>query len=258
MAISFKPYYKSDNLIGEGTVKFRPYSGIKMTTLKAGIYKWKDDTPLYKYIGKQNILFNSNSETFTAIEFVGGEGGLYYRKSDGTNIIVYDDYYGWGKTNTAYQTITLYTDQQVSAEFYTWAIDGGNLVRESAAGTWLLNTTLIRPQVNQTYKVDVNVAYDNSNTFTAKYMNLYKSGYVLRFEHYEPEYGEDEARNFYYTKSGDYNSGSTSGNYSLYVAISNVFDTVNEFIRTFTITGGADIYNPDLIAWLKANAVKQS
>lgn len=29
MAISFKPYYKSDNLIGEGTVKFRPYTATK-------------------------------------------------------------------------------------------------------------------------------------------------------------------------------------------------------------------------------------
>lgn len=34
MAISFKPYYKSDNLIGEGTVKFRPYTGTKLKTLE--------------------------------------------------------------------------------------------------------------------------------------------------------------------------------------------------------------------------------
>lgn len=34
MAISFKPYYKSDNLIGEGTVKFRPYTGTKPKTLE--------------------------------------------------------------------------------------------------------------------------------------------------------------------------------------------------------------------------------
>lgn len=34
MAISFKPYYKSDNLIGEGTVKFRPYTGTKVKTLE--------------------------------------------------------------------------------------------------------------------------------------------------------------------------------------------------------------------------------
>ena len=89
-------------------------------------------------------------------------------------------------------------------------------------------------------------------------MKLYGSGFVLRFEHYDPDLGEDEGRNFYYTKDNDYNSGSTSGNYSLYVGTSNVFDRVNEAIRTFTITGGADIYNSDLIAWLKANAKKQS
>ena len=40
--------------------------------------------------------------------------------------------------------------------------------------------------------------------------------------------------------------------------ILSLFDPVNEAIRTFTITGSADIYNSDLIAWLKANATKQS
>ena len=32
MAISFKPYYKGDNLIGEGTIKFRPYTVTKAKT----------------------------------------------------------------------------------------------------------------------------------------------------------------------------------------------------------------------------------
>ena len=32
MAISFKPYYKSDNLIGEGAVKFRPYTVTKVAS----------------------------------------------------------------------------------------------------------------------------------------------------------------------------------------------------------------------------------
>lgn len=34
MAVSFKPYYKGDNLIGEGTIKFRPYTVTKPVTTK--------------------------------------------------------------------------------------------------------------------------------------------------------------------------------------------------------------------------------
>lgn len=250
-------------------------------TLKAGTYKWIDNPNLSGFPSDASyktyeLIFTSGGASFSYLHCSAYNsdwfGVAYEPLPNRTNFVGYsnnrtewgyfdDDDNFWHK-NVAYQTITLATDQEVSVDFYNWAITEGNLVRESAVGTWLLNTTLTRPSTNQTYTLDVNVAYDKTHTFTAKYMELYDSGYslkyVLRFEHYEPNIGDTEARNFYYTKDHDYNSGSTSGNYSLYVGIGNIFDRVNEAIRTFTITGGADIYNPDLIAWLKANAVKQS
>lgn len=250
-------------------------------TLKAGTYKWIDNPNLSGFPSDASyktyeLIFTSGGASFSYLHCSAYNsdwfGVAYGPLPNRTNFVGYsnnrtewgyfdDDDNFWHK-NVAYQTITLATDQEVSVDFYNWAITEGNLVRESAVGTWLLNTTLTRPSTNQTYTLDVNVAYDKTHTFTAKYMELYDSGYslkyVLRFEHYEPDIGDTEARNFYYTKDHDYNSGSTSGNYSLYVGMGNIFDRVNEAIRTFTITGGADIYNPDLIAWLKANAVKQS
>lgn len=135
MAISFKPYYKSDNLIGEGTVKFRPYTGTKMTTLAAGTYKWLDNVSNYIRPGEIQMSFSSNSETFAKMYFTGGEGGLiHYAKADGTSIFAYGDDQGWSATNIAYQTIILSSEQEVSQEFYDNYITTGALVKQATKG----------------------------------------------------------------------------------------------------------------------------
>lgn len=116
-------------------------------TLKAGTYKWKDNLSIpdpvvtYKTIDT-DIAFSSNGTAFTEISVGRGHEdemgvGIYYYPK-GNN--VFNGYANgqWGIQNADYdwtavpalQTITLATDQQVSADFYEWAITGGNLVAQ--------------------------------------------------------------------------------------------------------------------------------
>lgn len=116
-------------------------------TLEAGTYKWKDnmsvsDTfPINDY--KEVFSFESNGITdFAKIRFyISGDYYSMYYEPDGSFA---EAWYGWGNNwwyNTydgdssaapGLQTITLSTDQQVSAEFYKWAITDGNLVKQAA------------------------------------------------------------------------------------------------------------------------------
>lgn len=73
MAISFKPYYKSDNLIGEGTVKFRPYTVTKVPA-ETVVGTWVLNTTLKSDTGRNwyyvNGTFNyggSTSKQFKSI-----------------------------------------------------------------------------------------------------------------------------------------------------------------------------------------------
>ena len=128
---------------------------------------------------------------------------------------------------------------------------------ESAVGTWLLNTTLIRPTTSQSY--NVNFKYPGNTYITTNGQIALQSGNypLLRISEYDSEAGEDYAYCYYYTKSGDSYIPSTNGNYYAVIYTSNIYYAVTAESRTIQITGGADIYNSDLIAWLKANATKQ-
>lgn len=69
MAISFKPYYKSDNLIGEGTVKFRPYTVTKAAQAQIwGVSGLGNSDPTltrtYDNVGKTYSI-NSSTGTIT-------------------------------------------------------------------------------------------------------------------------------------------------------------------------------------------------
>lgn len=69
MAISFKPYYKSDNLIGEGTVKFRPYTVTKAAQAQIwGVSGLGNSDPTltrtYDNVGKTYSI-NSTAGTIT-------------------------------------------------------------------------------------------------------------------------------------------------------------------------------------------------
>ena len=118
-------------------------------TLKAGTYKWVDNPDLSGFPSDASyktyeLIFTSAGASFSSLHCSAYNSDWfdvgYSPNQDRMNFAGYsnnrtewgyfdDDDNFWHK-NTAYQTIALATDQQVSAEFYEWAITGGNLVAQ--------------------------------------------------------------------------------------------------------------------------------
>lgn len=106
-------------------------------TIEKGTYQFVDSLALTSI--EQSIEFTSNSQSFVKIvrqydnRPTPNVNQMLYYKSDNTYKLAYglvsDDTADW--TNNAYKTITLATDQQVSQEFYKWAITDGNLVKQT-------------------------------------------------------------------------------------------------------------------------------
>lgn len=109
-------------------------------TLKAGTYKWVDVPNFTKTSFTEPLSFDCDGYSYTSIfvdYYVRGGGNIAFEtEEDSTTVYDGKDSGGWVSDN--YKTITLTTDQTVSAEFYTWAITGGNLVKQTGE-TWLLN-----------------------------------------------------------------------------------------------------------------------
>lgn len=103
-------------------------------TLEAGTYKFVDNPSVPTNAITQSLDFVSDNKTGTEIQIT-----KFFDSSDDeyTTIITYQfsdyapttvrDTTGW---RIGYQTIILSTAQQVSAEFYNWAITNGNLVKQ--------------------------------------------------------------------------------------------------------------------------------
>lgn len=124
-------------------------------TLEKGTYKWKDTTSIPNTNIAQSFDFtskpyNSNIdfekvtiETSGYIRYSTKKSSLdsFYRRPDGKWVTQNSE--GDETITIGLQTITLSTDQQVSAEFYKWAITDGNLVKqvEPAAYTDCLTFT---------------------------------------------------------------------------------------------------------------------
>lgn len=113
-------------------------------TLEVGVYKWAD--MLSKLPVDEidfDIIFVSGSTTYsninisldTNMEYT--DTVSYFSESEGDPLVVYiaSDDEKWSAVNAVYQTITISTSQTVSAEFYTWAITGGNLVKQTNGGS---------------------------------------------------------------------------------------------------------------------------
>lgn len=96
----------------------------KIVTLSAGTYKWNDSVSLIDI--DQDIEFTSNNTQYTIIKSNEGRAVITYTTSYMAAV-----YNNGTWTNEAYKTITLSTDQQVSQEFYNWAITQGNLVKQA-------------------------------------------------------------------------------------------------------------------------------
>lgn len=140
------------NITGQqGTLSGLDYLGVAFlavrtkVTLEEGTYKWKDNVALADI--SQDLEFTSNNTSYHIIKANEGRAVITY--TDSYMAAVYNNG-AW--TNTAYQTITLDTDQQVSPEFYKWAITDGNLVKYEE--TYLLNTTLSMPSTATYYGLE--------------------------------------------------------------------------------------------------------
>lgn len=124
-------------------------------TLEKGTYKWVDE-PNFNNAPK-STLFNfvdAGGSSFFGVGVTSSFDGFmnYFTNSEGTSwttVTAVDPVY-WQNNN--YKTITLSTDQQVSAEFYKWAITDGNLVKYEE--TYLLNTTLSMPSTATYYGLE--------------------------------------------------------------------------------------------------------
>lgn len=129
-------------------------------TLEAGTYRWADK-PNTSYFPNTDVYYNiplsfaSSGINFNSIKLSGYTGGEFYGVEYLPNKTGYD-YTGYSTSfgswcnfdpdemswveDSALKTITISTAQTVSADFYNWAIIGGNLVKQPAVT--LINFTI--------------------------------------------------------------------------------------------------------------------
>ncbi len=133
-------------------------SAASTKTLAAGTYKWIDAPSLQLF--NETIAFASGGSNWTGLTVNPNKGGqILYIGTQGEHIAY--GALGWGDESD--KTITLATDQQVSADFYEWAITGGNLVKQATGETWVLNQTSSKWG---THNFTVNFT-SNNESFTA-------------------------------------------------------------------------------------------
>ena len=104
-------------------------------TLEAGTYKFADSLD-WNHLPSQSLLFQCNNTNYIKFDFERVTdtylAKLRYFMNDTHSIYVCnvteDGSMVW--YNSVYKQITLSTSQQVSAEFYKWAITDGNLVKQ--------------------------------------------------------------------------------------------------------------------------------
>lgn len=154
-------------------------------TLKAGTYKWKDAPTLQLF--NETIAFTSGGSNWTGLTVNPNKGGqILYIGTQGEHIAY--GALGWGDESD--KTITLATDQQVSADFYEWAITGGNLVEQPAMPVKgdiitldskqyrVLKTEGTVAEVLAMYSASTSVKFDSAssgynNTYAGKSLDTY-------------------------------------------------------------------------------------
>ena len=193
-------------------------------TLEAGTYKWVDILTVPSSSIFVSLSFSDLITEYTEMSVEPEEDGdgmsLVYGLTDG----VYDTG-GEGWISDNYRTITLSTDQTVSAEFYEWAITGGNLVKQESE-TWVLNAEPTFSPLSSTYNHVVNFT---SNGEAFERLILESELVPGHNDSVSIHYGS--ATNVYY-----------SGTW------------ISETYRTITFSTPP---TGDLLTWLQANGTKQ-
>ena len=195
-------------------------------TLEAGTYKWKDNVALADI--SQDLEFTSNNTSYHIIEANETRAVITY--TDSYMAAVYNNG-AWA--NTAYQTITLDTDQTVSAEFYKWAITDGNLVKQATGETWLLNDSDALTQSNQDF-ASLNFTSDSQS-------------FVRIVRQYDNRPIPPVNSLLYYKSDGTYVT-------AVYTNDDGIAFWNRQAYRTLTFETAP---TGDLLTWLQANGTKQ-
>lgn len=211
-------------------------------TLEAGTYKWVDSPANISYEKSTDLTFTSNSESYSRLNLGIYIGGSYINYTANADLVTgYFANHGWGKhtldageykstvPNTAYQTITLSTSQTVSADFYNWAITGGNLVKQTGE-TWVLNDEPHFSPLTSTFNLSLSFSSNDINydelTFSSELVPMHNDAVSIK-------YGVNmHDTNVYYSGSW-----------------------INQAYRT--ITFAQPVTDTTLLAWLQANGIKQ-
>ena len=125
----FEPHFSSkkmNNIIPAGTYM-----------LQAGTYTFKQDTSVEGFIGEQNLNFSTTNNNGVVSEWIKirttTSGILYTSKSDSQESFVY--FTGKKFVNNT-ETITLKTDQEVSADFLMWFSQNVNVSFYQVTVVW--------------------------------------------------------------------------------------------------------------------------
>lgn len=136
--------YKDSELSAGVTVS----KAASTVTLEAGTYKFIDSPTLPTSALNEAFDFASGGLAWDRFIYASVNHRILYSDGGDDTAVYYNN--AWA--NTGWQTITLATDQTVSAEFYNWAITQGNLVKYEE--TYLLNTTLSMPSTATYYALE--------------------------------------------------------------------------------------------------------
>lgn len=158
-----------------------------------------------------------------------------------------------------------------TSKYYKVTGDGA-LYKASAVGTWVLNETLLTmPTSDTSYKVYIEWhLYNGSVVSIDSRTDENTLGDYARFSIY-PKYanismedlgGDTKYYNSYYSSASSSWSAAQTGDY-----IQSAYDGYRKYVskatsdgvnlRTFTIYGGKDSDDPELLSWLQANATLQ-
>lgn len=137
----------------------------------------------------------------------------------------------WEFVSLSCQTITLSTDQQVSPEFYKWAITDGNLVKQATGETWLLNETLT----------------ESNQDFTSLNFTSNSQSFVRIVRQYDNRPIPPVNSLGYYKSDGTYTP-------AVYTNDDGIAFWNNQAYRTLTFETAP---TGDLLTWLQANGTKQ-
>ena len=191
-------------------------------TLEAGTYKWVD-SPAANFIsyfnlagqGDIDIAFDSAGVAFGSISIEYASSYSVYVPP--ARFTVYSSISGW-VLGDDYQTITLVTPQTVSADFYNWAITGGNLVKQEGE-TWVLNEIPVVPSD----KMEIDVGFNSNGNDFNQFYAFSRDGII-----YIMDGAQTQAWNA---------------------------NWIDESYRTITFT--QPVTDTTLLTWLQANGTKQ-